>query len=68
MKITGVETCTVAVPEPHRGGQEWYFLKINTDEGIYGWGEMAFLSAQRGTRGEGLLQGARAPGQVAAAS
>ncbi len=47
MKITGVETYTVAVPEPHRGGQEWYFLKINTDEGIYGWGEMAFLSAQR---------------------
>jgi galactonate dehydratase len=48
MRITSVETFTVAVPKPHRGGREWYFLKINTDEGVYGWGEMAFLHAQEG--------------------
>lgn len=48
MRITGVETYTVAVPKPHWGGREWYFLKLKTDEGIHGWGEMAFLSANSG--------------------
>ena len=28
MKIQDVKTFTVAVPEPHWGGREWYFLKI----------------------------------------
>ena len=48
MKIQSVETFTVAVPEPFRGGREWYFLKITTDEGLCGWGEMAFLHSQHG--------------------
>ncbi len=48
MKIRGVDTFTVSVPRPHRGGTEWYFLRINTDEGVSGWGEMAFLNANRG--------------------
>lgn len=47
MKITGVDTFTVATPAPHRGGLEWYFLRIRTDEGVSGWGEMAFLFANR---------------------
>lgn len=47
MKISGVTTFTVETPPPHRGGLEWYFLRIETDEGIVGWGEMAFLSANR---------------------
>jgi 2-dehydro-3-deoxyphosphogalactonate aldolase len=45
MKIDRVETFSVAVPEPCRGGREWYFLKIVTDDGLHGWGEMAFLQA-----------------------
>jgi 2-dehydro-3-deoxyphosphogalactonate aldolase len=48
MKIVGVETFTVAVPSPPWGGDEWYFLKLLTDEGVHGWGEMAFLGANRG--------------------
>ncbi len=48
MKIQSVETFTVAVPEPFLGGREWYFLKITTDEGLCGWGEMAFLHSQHG--------------------
>lgn len=48
MKISGVNTFTIAVPAPHWGGREWYFLKIETDEGIHGWGEMAFLTANTG--------------------
>ena len=48
MKIRNVKTCTVAVPEPYWGGREWYFLKIETDEGVHGWGEMAFLTANSG--------------------
>jgi 2-dehydro-3-deoxyphosphogalactonate aldolase len=48
MKITAVEGVTVKVPPPSWGGQEWYFLKITTDEGIHGWGEMAYLNANRG--------------------
>ena len=47
MKIRSVDTFTVTVPPPHRGGTEWYFLRINTDEGLSGWGEMAFLNANR---------------------
>ncbi len=30
------------------GGHEWYFLKVTTDNGLHGWGEMAFLNANRG--------------------
>ncbi len=47
MKITGVQTYTVKTPPPHRGGPEWYFLRLETDAGIHGWGEMAFLAANR---------------------
>jgi galactonate dehydratase len=34
MKITEVKTCFVAAPR-----QNWLFVKVLTDEGIYGWGE-----------------------------
>jgi 2-dehydro-3-deoxyphosphogalactonate aldolase len=39
MKITGVKTFVVGNPPPHRGGRNWVFLKLTTDEGIIGWGE-----------------------------
>ncbi len=39
MKIVDVETYIVGNPPPHRGGINWVFLKIVTDEGIEGWGE-----------------------------
>jgi 2-dehydro-3-deoxyphosphogalactonate aldolase len=39
MKITSVKTYVVGNPPPHRGGRNWVFLKLTTDEGIEGIGE-----------------------------
>lgn len=39
MKITGVKTFIVGNPPPHRGGRNFVFLKLLTDEGLVGYGE-----------------------------
>ena len=43
MKITNLETFIVGNPPDdrggHRGGLNWIFLKLMTDEGLHGWGE-----------------------------
>jgi L-alanine-DL-glutamate epimerase-like enolase superfamily enzyme len=39
MKIVDVKTYIVGNPPPHRGGLNWIFLKLVTDEGLEGWGE-----------------------------
>ena len=39
MKITGVKTFIVGNPPPHRGGRNFLFLKLTTDEGLVGYGE-----------------------------
>ena len=39
MKIKDVKTYIVGNPPPYRGGRNWVFLKLSTDEGIEGWGE-----------------------------
>ncbi len=39
MKIVDVKTYIVGNPPPHHGGINWLFLKLETDEGIEGWGE-----------------------------
>ena len=44
MKLTELETFIVKVPPPSYGGNYWFFIKLHTDEGIYGWGETATLS------------------------
>jgi galactonate dehydratase len=43
MKLTKLETYIVEVPPPGYGGNYWFFIKLHTDEGIYGWGETATL-------------------------
>ena len=43
MKLTKLETFIVEVPPPGYGGNYWFFVKLHTDEGIYGWGETATL-------------------------
>ena len=43
MKLTKLETFIVEVPPPGYGGNYWFFIKLHTDEGIYGWGETATL-------------------------
>jgi len=39
MRIVDVKSYIVGNPPPHRGGLNWVFLKLVTDEGIEGWGE-----------------------------
>ncbi len=39
MKITDLKIYVVEVPPPHRGGINWVFLKLITDNGIEGIGE-----------------------------
>jgi galactonate dehydratase len=43
MKLTKLETFIVEVPPPGYGGNYWFFIKLHTDEGIYGCGETATL-------------------------
>jgi galactonate dehydratase len=40
MKIVSLETFSVAVPPPHIGGMYWLFVKLRTDDGIEGVGEI----------------------------
>lgn len=40
MKIVNMNTYIVGNPPPHRGGQNWVFLKLVTDNGIEGVGEV----------------------------
>ena len=40
MKIIDLETFVVATPPPHRGGRVWIFVKLTTDNGISGYGEV----------------------------
>ncbi|MGQ0603608.1 MAG: mandelate racemase/muconate lactonizing enzyme family protein [Anaerolineales bacterium] len=40
MKITDIKTFVVGVPPPHFGGRYWIFLKLTTDSGVRGYGEV----------------------------
>ena len=40
MKITDVKTFVVGNPPPHFGGRYWIFLKLTTDSGVSGYGEV----------------------------
>ncbi len=48
IKITDIQTFSIKVPPPSRGGNAWHFVKILTDSGEYGWGEMACLGSNSG--------------------
>lgn len=43
MKLTSVKSYVIKTDPPNLGGLLWYFLKLETDEGIDGWGETAVL-------------------------
>ncbi len=43
MKVTGVETFPIAVPPEQPGGPYWMFLRLDTDEGVSGYGELMFM-------------------------
>ena len=40
MKITDLKTFVVGTPPPHFGGRYWIFVKLTTDTGIDGIGEV----------------------------
>ncbi|MDR1427704.1 MAG: mandelate racemase/muconate lactonizing enzyme family protein [Bifidobacteriaceae bacterium] len=44
MKVTGYEVFSVANPDPSVGGPVWVFLRLDTDAGVSGYGEV-FTSA-----------------------
>jgi galactonate dehydratase len=45
MKVTGVEVFPISVPPPARGGSRWMILRLDTDAGVSGYGEMMLLSS-----------------------
>ena len=47
MRISGVDTIVVNPPAGTRGGRLWTFVKLMTDSGIVGWGEVQ-MSANTG--------------------
>ena len=51
MKLTNVCTYVVKTDPPNLGGFLWYFLKLETDEGLEGWGETAVLFTLYGLEG-----------------
>jgi galactonate dehydratase len=44
MRVTGVEVFPISLPPPARGGSRWMILRLDTDAGISGYGEMMLLS------------------------
>jgi galactonate dehydratase len=45
MKVTGFEVFPVTCPPPFRGGRQWLFVRLDTDNGTRGYGEMMILGA-----------------------
>ncbi|MBN1380607.1 MAG: mandelate racemase/muconate lactonizing enzyme family protein [Deltaproteobacteria bacterium] len=45
MKLTNAKAYVVKTDPPNWGGLLWNFIKLETDEGICGWGETAVLSS-----------------------
>ena len=45
MKVTGFEVFPVVCPPPFRGGRSWLFVRLDTDDGTRGYGEMMLLGA-----------------------
>ena len=43
MKVTGFEVFPVVCPPPFRGGRSWLFVRLDTDNGTRGYGEMMLL-------------------------
>lgn len=39
MHIESVDSFVVGTPAPHKGGRNWVFVKVTTENGTVGWGE-----------------------------
>ncbi len=43
MRLTKATAYAIRTPPPNFGGYFWYFIKLETDSGLVGWGETAVL-------------------------
>jgi galactonate dehydratase len=48
MKLVKATAFAIRTPPPNLGGYRWYFVKLETDSGIVGWGECAVLFSMYG--------------------
>lgn len=48
MQLKSVRPFAVRTPLPHWGGYYWYFVRLETDSGLVGWGECAVLFSMYG--------------------
>ncbi len=48
MQLVSATPFTIAVPPPNHGGFVWYFVRLETDDGLVGWGETAVLTSLLG--------------------
>ncbi|MDD9889183.1 MAG: mandelate racemase/muconate lactonizing enzyme family protein [Gammaproteobacteria bacterium] len=44
-KLSNVRAFAIETAPPHKGGLRWYFLKLETEDGLEGWGETAVLAS-----------------------
>jgi len=60
MQLTQATAYAIRTPPPHYGGYYWYFVKLETDSGLTGWGEAAVLFSMYGMERafEQLVEGA----------
>ncbi len=57
-KLSAVHSFVIETEPPHKGGRFWYFVKLETDDGLEGWGETAVLGCFTGLENgyEALVQ------------
>lgn len=48
MKLVSAKAFCIQTPKPNLGGYRWYFVKLETDNGLVGWGECAVLFSMYG--------------------
>lgn len=48
MQLTKATAYAIRTPPPNFGGYYWYFVKLETDSGLTGWGETAVLFSMYG--------------------
>lgn len=48
MKLERIDTYVIKTDDPNMGGFLWYFIRLETDNGITGWGETAILNCLHG--------------------
>lgn len=60
MQLTKATAFAIRTPPPNFGGYYWYFVKLETDSGLVGWGETAVLFSMYGMERafEKLVEGA----------